>query len=269
MNDSSQNNGKVTIVTGGNYGIGRALTKVLAEKGHLVVAFGLDAKQIGSEAAEGTEGTRQLLDSLGLSADLLVADVSNKEDVQRVVDFTLEKYGRVDSLVNNAAIHPSGRLLDTPEEVWDRVINVNLKGVYLMTSAVLPHMIEQGGGSIVNTGSGSQWGRGNLQAYCASKGGVYAFSMALAYDYIHDHIRVNMVIPGGAPITGMTEFLPNIRESGRNTVTGRNTDPEDVAYAAAYLLSDEAAQISGTIIDVGCFEHQGGPVRPRETASAR
>ena len=265
---SASVDGKVSIVTGGTYGIGRAITKVLAQRGHHVVAFGLDAKQIGSEAADGVAGTRRELDALGLDANLLQADVSNKADVQRVVDFALAKYGRIDGLVNNAAIHPSGVLLDTDEEVWDKVIDVNLKGVYMMTKAVLPHLVAQGGGAVVNVGSGSQWGRSNLLAYCASKGGVYAFSMATAYDYIHDHVRVNMVIPGGAPITGMTEGYPYIEQAGKQTVSGRNTQPEEIAYAVAYLLSDDAAQVSGTIIDVGCFEHQGGPVRPRERAAA-
>ena len=253
-------NKKVTIVTGGTYGIGKAITKVLAQRGHQVVAFGLEARQIGSAAERGIETTRRELEALGLSADLLEADV------QRVVDFALGKYGRIDGLVNNAAIHPSGALLDTDEDIWDKVIDVNLKGVYLMSKSVLSHMVAQGGGSIVNIGSGSQWGRTNLLAYCASKGGVYAFSMATAYDYVHDHIRVNMVIPGGAPVTGMTEGLPYLEQAGRQTVSGRNTEPEEIAYAVAYLLSDDAVQVSGSIIDVGCFDHQGGPIRPREAA---
>jgi 2,3-dihydroxybiphenyl 1,2-dioxygenase len=261
-------NKKVTIVTGGTYGIGKAITKVLAQRGHQVVAFGLEARQIGSAAEYGIETTRLELEALGLSADLLEADVSNAGDVQRVVDFALAKYGRVDGLVNNAAIHPSGVLLDTDEDVWDKVIDVNLKGVYLTSKAVLAHMVAQGGGSIVNIGSASQWGRSNLLAYCASKGGVYAFSMATAYDYIHDHVRVNMVIPGGAPVTGMTEGLPYLEQAGKQTVSGRNTEPEEIAYAVAYLLSDDAVQVSGSIIDVGCFDHQGGPVRPQEAARA-
>ncbi len=263
---SSARNQKTVIVTGGTYGIGRSITKVLAERGYNVVSFGLEARQIGSSAEAGIEGTRRELEAHGLSADLLEGDVSRQGDVERIVAHTLAKYGRIDGLVNNAAIHPSGRLLETDEDVWDKVIDVNLKGVYLTTKTVLPHMIEQGGGSIVNIGSGSQWGRSNLLAYCASKGGVYAFSMATAYDYIHDHIRVNMVIPGGAPITGMTEGSPYITQGGRSTVTGRNTHPDEIAHAVEFLLSDNAQQVSGTIIDVGCFDHQGGPVRPRETA---
>lgn len=260
--------GKVVIVTGGTYGIGRAITRVLAEREYRVVAFGLEAKQMGSTAERGIAGTRQALEQAGASAELMEGDVTKAADVARIVQHTMSRYGRIDGLVNNAAIHPSGRLLETEEAIWDRVMEVNLKGVFLMTKAVLPHMIAQGGGAIVNIGSGSQWGRSNLLAYCASKGGVYAFSMATAYDYIHDHIRVNMVIPGGAPITGMTEFMPNIAAGGASTVTGRNTEPEEVAYAVQFLLSDDARQNTGTIIDVGCFAHQGGPVRPREQATA-
>ena len=146
---------KVAIVTGGTYGIGRAVTVCLAGQGYAVVAFGLDAPQIGSLAENGTKGTRAELEQQGLTADLLQADVSRAAEVQQVVDFTLGKYGRVDALINNAAIHPSGTLLETSEEVWDKVIDVNLKGMFLCTKAALPQMIRQGGGVIINVGSGS------------------------------------------------------------------------------------------------------------------
>ncbi|MBM3940997.1 MAG: SDR family oxidoreductase [SAR202 cluster bacterium] len=262
-------NGKVVIVTGGTYGIGRSITRVLSERGYRVVAFGLESRQVGSTAERGIDGTKAVLDSLGLHADLLEGDVTRKADVDRIVRFALEKYGKIDGLVNNAAIHPFGKLLETDDAIFEKVVEVNLKGAFLMMRAVMPHMIRQGGGSIVNVGSGSQWGRGNLAAYCASKGGLYALTMATAYDYIHDHIRLNMVIPGGAPVTGMTEFMPGIQNAGLQTVTGRNTEPEEVAFAVEFLLSDDARQNSGTIIDVGCFAHQGGPVMPRQQSAAR
>ena len=255
--------GNVVIVTGGTYGVGRGITVNLARRGYQVVAFGLDTRQIGSTAENGSEGTQAALVAEGLTADILEADVSSAKDVQRVVDFTLEKYGRIDGLVNNAAIHPSGTLLTTDEDVWDKVLDVNLKGMFLCAKAVLPAMIAQGGGSIVNIGSGSGWGRSNLLAYSASKGGVFALSAAMAYDHIHDHIRVNTVVPGGGLVTGMTEFLPNAGSGGANTVTGRSTTPEDMANAVAFFLSDDAIQISGAVLPVGCFDGQGGPVRPR------
>jgi NAD(P)-dependent dehydrogenase (short-subunit alcohol dehydrogenase family) len=110
------------------------------------------------------------------------------------------RYGRIDALVNNAAIGPLGNVLQTTEDVWDRVMAVNLKGIYLCCRAVLLHMIARGGGAIVNIGSGAGWGKPNMAAYAASKGGLLALSAALAYDHFADHVRINTVIPGGGGI---------------------------------------------------------------------
>jgi NAD(P)-dependent dehydrogenase (short-subunit alcohol dehydrogenase family) len=174
-------------------------------------------------------------------------------------------YGRIDGLVNNAAIGPLGDVTKTAEDVWDRVIDVNLKGVYLCCKTVLPHMIARGGGAIVNIGSGAGWGKPNMAAYGASKGGILALSMALAHDHFASHIRVNTVIPGGGGIvTGMSvgrvggDPAQLAARKPAGTVAGRSTTPQDVANAVAFLLSDEAAVISGTVLDVGCFAHQGG-----------
>lgn len=255
----------VAIVTGGTYGIGRAITLTLARRGHQVVAFGLDARQIGSVAENGQAGTRDALDEAGLKADLLEADVSKPEDVQRVVDFTLGRYDRIDALVNNAAIHPSGTVLETSEEAWDRVIAVNLKGPFLCVKAVLPHMIRQGGGAIVNIASKASWGQPNLLAYSASKGGVLALSYALGYDHLHEHVRVNTVVPSGV-MTGMNEGQPRMARAARQSVAGRNAYPQDIANAVAFLLSEEAEMISGAVLNVNSFAGQGGPVREPPTA---
>src|SRR5438046_1784009 len=118
--------GNVVIVTGGTYGIGRGITLKLAGQGYRVVAFGLEARQIGSMAERGIAGTRAELEKRDLSAELLEADVSKRADVERVVDLTMQKFGRVDGLVNNAAIHPSGTILDTSDELWEQVMAVNL-----------------------------------------------------------------------------------------------------------------------------------------------
>ncbi len=263
---------KVVIVSGGTYGIGRAITFLLAEKGYSVVAFGLDQPQIGSLAANGTAGTQAELAAAGLEADLLQADVSQQDQVDRVVDFTLAKYGRIDGLVNNAAIHPHGTILETSVETWDKVIDVNLKGMFLMVKTVLPHMIEAGGGAIVNVSSGSAFGRANLLAYSASKGGVMGFSYALAYDHYRDHVRVNIVIPGGGLITGMTEgYISGGADGSSATVAGRRATGRDVAAAVEYFLSDSSEVVSGCVIDVGRFANQGGPVpapRPVGVAGA-
>lgn len=253
--------GKVVIVSGGSSGIGQAITLLLARQGYRVTAFGLDALQPGSSAQNGSHDTTRRLHSEGLTADLMEADVSRAADVARVVDFVVGKHGRIDALVNNAAIHPRGTVVTTTEEMWDRVVDVNLKGMFLCAKAVVPHMIAAGGGAIVNVGSGAGWGKADLLAYAASKGGVHALTMALAHDHIHDHIRVNCLVPGGT-ITGMTGALavPNFQRLASKTASGEVTRPDDVAQACAFLLSDDARQISGSVLDVGCFSHQGGPI---------
>jgi NAD(P)-dependent dehydrogenase (short-subunit alcohol dehydrogenase family) len=263
---------KVVIVTGGTYGIGKAITLTLAQRGYAVVAFGLDAPQVSSTAQNGSDVLKSELEALQLKADVLNADVSKAADVKRVAEFALGKYGRIDALVNNAAIGPLGTVLDTAEETWDAIIDVNLKGVYLCARAVLPHMIAQGGGAIVNVGSGAGWGKPNMAAYSASKGGMFALSAALAYDHFHDGVRVNTVIPGGGGIlTGMSlgRVGGNMDKFGQGavgTAAGRPATSEDVAKAVAFLLSEDAEVISGTILDVGCFAHQGGPV-PRKSST--
>ena len=250
-------NGKVAIVTGGTYGIGRAITCELARRGYRVVAVGLDARQIGSEAAGGSAATGEALNREGLSAEILEGDVSAAADVRRVVEFAVARHGRIDVLVNNAAIHPRGTIAETSEEVWDRVLDVNLKGMFLCCKAAIPEMARQDGGAIVNIGSASGWGKPNLLAYCASKGGVFGLSAALAHDHLKDHIRVNVVVPGWTA-TGMTTAAetPRPREPmqrGTKTASGRANTPGDVAKAVAFLVSDDAAQISGTVLTVGCF----------------
>lgn len=257
---------KSIIVTGGTYGIGKGISIGLSRRGYGVVAFGVSNRQPGSLAENATENLQSEARGLGLSLDVLEADVSKATDVQRVVEFTLRKYGRVDALVNNAAIGPLGNILETPEELWDRILDVNLKGMYLSCKSVLPCMIRQGGGAIVNIGSGAGWGKPNMLAYAASKGGVFALSASLAYDHFRDHIRVNTVVPGGGGIvTGMSlgrvgGDLEKLSRGGSGTVAGRSAEPADVEAAVAFLLSDEAAAISGTVVDVGCFSHQGGPI---------
>jgi NAD(P)-dependent dehydrogenase (short-subunit alcohol dehydrogenase family) len=257
---------KVAIVTGGTYGIGRAITCELARRGYRVVAVGLDARQIGSEAAGGSAGTQEILSREGLSADILEGDVSAAADVRRVAEFAVARHGRLDVLVNNAGIHPRGTIVETSEEVWDRVLDVNLKGMFLCCKAAIPEMVRQGGGAIVNLGSEAGWGKPNLLAYSASKGGVFGFSAALARDHLKDRIRVNVVVPGGTP-TGMTGVAdvtfgndpvlrplePVLERMARDTASGRANTPDDTAKAVAFLVSDDAAQISGTVLTVGCF----------------
>lgn len=261
------------LVTGGTFGIGRAITLGLAARGHQVVAFGLEAPQVSSVAADGISGLQAELAGRGLAAELLEADVSLAADVGRVVEHTLSLFGRIDALVNNAAIGPLGTVLDTEEALFDRILAVNLKGPYLCCRAVIPHMVCAGGGAIINIGSGAGWGKPNMAAYAASKGGLFALSAATAYDFLHHRIRVNVVVPGGGGIvSGMSLDRvggdpTRLGQGAPGSAAGRPVTGADVANVVAFLLSPEAAAISGAVLDVGCFANQGGPVPARPSAT--
>lgn len=263
---------RVAIVTGGTFGIGHAITVNLAARGYTVVAFGLESRQTSSVAENGIEAVRKDLESRNLDADLLEADVARADDVARVVDHAISRHGRIDALVNNAAIGPLGTVVDTDEAMFDRIVGVNLKGPYLTSRAVIPHMMQAGGGAIVNIGSGAGWGKPNMAIYSATKGGIFALSAAMAYDFLHHRIRVNTVVPGGGGIvSGMS--LGRVGgdvsrvNKGVGTAAGRAATGDDIANAVAWLISDSAATVSGTVVDVGCFSQQGGPVPPRPAST--
>jgi NAD(P)-dependent dehydrogenase (short-subunit alcohol dehydrogenase family) len=254
------------IVSGGTFGIGLAIALGLAEAGHDVVAFGLDAPQLSSVAQNGTSLARLAAADRGLALEALEADVTVDADVARVVAFTLDRFGRIDALVNNAAIGPLGTIVQTSVETFAKVLDVNLGGTFRLCKAVIPQMIAQGGGRIVNIGSGAGWGKPNMLAYSASKGGIFALSAALAYDHFADRIRVNVVVPGGGGITSGMSLgrvggdAAKLQSGAAGTAAGRFATGDDVAHAVTFLLSPGADAISGTVIDVGCFAHQGGPI---------
>lgn len=254
---------KVVIVSGGTFGLGHGVAMGLARSGYRVVAFGVSQRQAGSIATNTIEAMQNEADTESLALIALEADVTLEADVDRVVKVALENYGQIDAVVNNAAIGPLGTVQKTTPELWDKILAVNLRGPFLMARAAIPHMERQGGGSIVNVGSGAGWGKPNMAAYSASKGGLVALSAALALDHFSQKIRVNMVIPGGGGIdAGMTRG--RLEEVGAafptnfvGSVAGRAITGEDMMAAIRFLISDDAQAISGTIIDVGCFAHQG------------
>lgn len=256
------------IVSGGTFGLGADIAIDLARRGYHVSAFGLSAPQISSTAA-GLDGLRDRVRAAGLASrmDILEGDVSSEADVERIVDGVAAKHGRIDGVVNNAAIGPLGTVLDTNPNLFDRIFAVNVRGIYLLSRLAIPHMRRNGGGSIVNIGSGAGYGKANMAAYAASKGAVLALSASMAYDHFHDHIRVNVAIPGGGGIvSGMSVGRVGGDSNAFNarpaagTVAGRPASGQDLANAVAFLLSEEAVAISGTVIDVGCFAGQGGPL---------
>lgn len=261
----------VTLVSGGTFGLGLSISVELARRGHRVVAFGLKQAQVSS-TAQGFEAIHDAARGAGVQEriDVLEADVSSDDDVNRVVAHAIARHGAIHGLVNNAAIGPLGTVLDTAPDMFRRIFAVNVEGTYLLSRAVIPHMQRQGGGAIVNIGSGAGYGKPQMAAYASSKGAVLALSTAMAYDHFHDHIRVNVAIPGGGGIvSGMSvgrvggdlQAFQSRRTPG--TVAGRPATGTDLAQAVAFLLSDDAVTITGTVIDVGCFAHQGGPIAAR------
>ena len=246
---------KVALITGGGSGIGRACASLFAREGARVVIADRDEAYLG-------EATRQLE---GESADftVVVGDVSAASDVERMVEATVQAYGRLDVLVNSAGI-TSRQLPDTAsaEEVWDRVVDVNLKGTYLACLYAVPEMKRSGGGSIVNLASimglvGYPVGRGGgFDPYPASKGGVLQLTRNLAVDGAADGIRVNCICPGYVE-SNLTRVLTEdsaMRQGieARHPM-GRFGRPEEIANAALFLASDESSFVTGAplIVDGG------------------
>jgi NAD(P)-dependent dehydrogenase (short-subunit alcohol dehydrogenase family) len=229
--------GKVCIVTGGGSGIGRAACLRFAGEGGKVLAIGLDTNHLNetveSIAAAGGEGT------------FMKADVADSQQVQAAIDLAVKRWGKIDVLVNNAAMMTFKPVVELSEAEWDQVLAVSLKGVFLFCKYAIPHMPE--GSAIVNTSSvhahATEEGVG---PYAASKGGLEAFIRVLALELESRNIRVNCVAPGAVD-TPMLWNNPNVK-SGKEKVEGVVGQPEDIAAAICFLASTEAKFINGTTL---------------------
>jgi NAD(P)-dependent dehydrogenase (short-subunit alcohol dehydrogenase family) len=242
--------GKVAVVTGGNAGIGEAIAKRFAEEGASVVVTGRRQQELDRVVSVIRHSKGKALAVAGS-----VADEAHAQDVARRA---LDSFGRVDILVNNAGIGDFGkRLHEINDATWANVLDVNLTGVFRMTRAIIPQMLKQGRGAIVNISSiASLVGIATLSAYAASKGGLDALTRALAIDYAKDGIRCNVVNPGlidtpmAAPLMADPERLQPILAQ---YAIHRPGTPEEVANMVLYLASDEAAWVTG-----GTFTIDGG-----------
>ncbi len=238
---------KVTAVTGAGSGMGRATAALFAERGARVVVVDLDAGA--------AEETVDRIETAGGEATAVEADVSNAEDVQGFVDRTVEAYGRIDVLHNNAGVpQRSTPVEDVTEETWDRIQDVNLKSAFLGAKYAVPHMREQGGGVILNTASTAGIRpRTGLSAYCASKGGMITLTKQLAYELADADIRVNAICPVATDTDMLPEFTSDdlsIEQMADTIPVGRLAQPDDIAHAAAYLASDGAEMVTGTALEV-------------------
>jgi NAD(P)-dependent dehydrogenase (short-subunit alcohol dehydrogenase family) len=236
---------QVAVVTGAAKGIGWGIATVFAREGAKVVVVDWDADTGERTAAE--------IRRDGGEAIFVKCDVSNEEQVKAMIQATLDKYGRLDVLVNNAGIGVYKTVLDASSEDWDRALAVNLKGVFLCSKYAIPHMQEQGKGAIVNISSVHSYATVNgVAPYAASKGGITALTRNMAIDY-GPAIRVNSIAPGWVLtplIQGIFDSYPDPAEQRRQIeqrqVMKRIGRPEDIGYAAAFLASDEASFITGT-----------------------
>ena len=237
--------GKVALVTGASRGIGQATAIDLAKAGaDVVVNF------IGNEAV--AQETVDAIEALGRKAIKIKADVGNAEDVQAMVDEAVAAFGHIDILVNNAGITRDGLLIRMKDSDWDDVLNINLKGVYLVTKAVAKLMVKQRTGRIINmTSVSGVTGNVGQANYAAAKAGVIGFTKTCAKELAARGITVNAVAPGFIE-TAMTDVLPEkIKEGIAATVPfGRMGQPEEIASVVTFLASDFASYITGQVLNV-------------------
>lgn len=240
--------GKVAIVTGASSGIGLATARRFAEEGATVVFA--DIRDTG-EAAQGQGINRD-------SCLSVVTNVADAHSVDELVAFTLDRFGCLDILINNAGVQLAKSIVETTEAEWDRLMDVNLKGVFLCSKAAVKAMRSCGGGSIVNVASelGLVGGK-DIAAYCASKGGVVQLSKAMAIDHARDNIRVNCVCPGPVDTPLLQDIIaaapdPELEAAGiaAQTVLGRLGKPGEIANAIVFVASDEAAYMTGSVLAV-------------------
>lgn len=244
--------GKVALITGAASGIGRTAANLFAAEGAKVVIADVTART-GEEAA-------QEIRSTGGEAAFIRADVSRAADVEAMVRFTVERFGGLHVLYNNAGIFHAedAGTVETAEEVWDRVVDINLKGVWLGCKYGLPALLRSGGGSIINVASFvALMGAATPQiAYTASKGGVLAMTREIAVEYARKGIRANALCPGPIETPMLAELLSDPQRRARRLVhipIGRFGQAEEIARAALWLASDESSLMTGAslVVDGG------------------
>ncbi len=239
--------GRKALVTGGSRGIGRATVIMLAEAGADVVIHYQKNERAALE-------TKQIAESRGVQALVAQAEISKREDVEKMVGSVLEQWGAIDILVNNAGIWTYGEMGNMPEEVWRETMAVNLDGVYYVTNAVVPAMKRKGQGWIVNVAStAAVRGEAFHSHYAASKGAMVSLTKSLAVELAPFNIRVNCVAPGWVETDMCAEVFSNsdFKEKVRQSIPlKRIPPPEDIAGPILFLVSDLAVHITGEVLNV-------------------
>jgi NAD(P)-dependent dehydrogenase (short-subunit alcohol dehydrogenase family) len=238
---------KICVITGAGSGIGRSTALLFAREGASVAVADINREQ--------GEETVDLISRSGGKAIFLETDVTDPQSAQAMAQETIRQYGRIDVLFNNAGISGVGLLHEIEPEVWDRVVNVNIRGVYLPSKYVLPHMIERKSGTIINMSSCvAEIGLAKRALYAATKGAVLALTKSMQVDYAPYNIRVNALLPGTILTPFVENYLKNsyddpeaaIASIKTRQLSGELGRPEDVAKAALFLASDESAFMMGS-----------------------
>lgn len=241
---------KKVFISGGATGIGQATALLFAHQGAIVTIFDRDSEN-------GEKCLKKILNSGGRGI-FIFGNLIYPDDVEKAVKQSSHTFGGIDILINNAGVESPYSVHEMPIEEWDRVMAVNLRGMYLMAKAVIPIMKKSGGGAIVNTASISGLlGWPVSAAYCASKGGVIQLTKQMAVDYAQDNIRVNCVAPG----TTLTPLIERIfqqepePEKAKQKISqmhplGRFAQPEEIAQAILFLASEDASFITGAVLPV-------------------
>ncbi len=251
--------GKTALVTGAAMGIGDAVAALLAERGAQVALLDRNAEALQKKVAE--------LEAYGAKVKALVADVSNAADVARAVEDTVRHFGRLDILSNNAGIQRYGTVETTPEALWNEVMDVNLKGVYLLSAQALPHL-KKTKGNIVNMASVQAFAtQRNVAAYTTSKHALIGLTRSMALDAAREGVRVNCVAPGTVD-TPMLHWAASLAKNPGTVLEevnamhplGRIAQPREIAEVVAFLASERASFITGAVIvaDGGLLLPLGG-----------
>ncbi|MBE3102937.1 MAG: SDR family oxidoreductase [Bacilli bacterium] len=238
---------KIILITGAGSGIGKSTAILFADEGAHVIINDLSSKA-------GNETLNEIINS-GKEATFIQADVTNANEVENMINEVIKVRGKIDVLFNNAGIAGIGALHDTSEELWDKVVNVNIKGVFLPCKFTLPHMMKQQAGTIINMSSCiAEIGLSSRAVYAATKGAILSLTKSMQVDYASYNIRVNALLPG----TILTPFVEgylknsyeNYEESLKNIknrqLSGELGRPEDVAKAALFLASDDSNFMMGS-----------------------
>lgn len=240
-------NERVFLISGGTSGIGLSTAKMLLTKGNKVMLMGRSAER----------GQQALAELASQNADFVAGDVASLADDKRAVEATIEKFGKIDSLINSAGIYAEGAIEDMSEENFAKIMDTNVKGTYFLTQAAVPEL-KRTKGNIVNVASDAGvHGNYYCSAYCASKGAVVLFTKALALELAGFGVRVNAVAPGDimTPLTqAQLKVMPNPEEGLREMASvyplGRIGTPEEAAVAICFLASAEASFITGAVLSV-------------------